>query len=397
MPSRKNIAWVDCNSGVAGNMLLGALVDLGFPASRLQALVRTLGLGKVEFKVKRETRSGIAGVLVKILPRSEPKARKLKDITRIISRARLPEPVKKQSLEAFKLLARAEAKVHAVSPEEVHFHELGAVDTILDIVGVLLGFHELGIEEAHFSRIRLGAGELCCEHGKLPVPAPATLELLQGVAVAGGEESEGELATPTGAVLARILGASFGPMPQMKVHKIGYGLGDKKLETRPNLLRIAKGESGPAAEELMQVETTIDDMNPEYYDPLMNAIFKAGALEAALLPAQLKKNRPGVILRALCPSENLELVLDAVFEHSTTTGIRFYRVNRVCLSREVRSLNTAFGRVRVKRIELPGGRERIHPEFEDLKRISEKRGIPLPVLEEEVIKAWSRRKTGIPK
>jgi len=389
---RKKIAWVDCGSGIAGNMLLGALIDLGFPGPSLQELVKVLGLGKVKIEIKKESRQEIAGVLVRIIPQNRQKPRKLKEIISIINRAKIPEPVKTRSRSAFKLLAQAEAGIHSVSPDQVHFHELGAVDTILDIVGAISGFDQLGVTRIYFSRIRLGGGEIKCAHGILPVPAPATLELLKGLPVVGGAENEGELATPTGAALARELGENFGPMPEMKIEKTGYGLGERELLTRPNLLRIVLGSAQTGTEELMQLEAAIDDMNPEYYDPMMRAILKAGALEIALIPAHLKKNRLGVILRALCSNANLEKVISAAFNHSTTTGLRFYPVNRVSLSRRILPVKTPYGQVRVKKIELPGGGCRIHPEFEDLRKISNKRQIPLIILEQEVIKEWAKRK-----
>ncbi len=392
MSNNKKIAWVDCGSGIAGSMVLAGLISLGWPGQRLRELARILRLGKVKIEIKKSSRLQIAGILVRIIPAGPQPARRLKEIVKIISRGRLPEPVKDKSLKAFQLLARAEAKIHSVPPDQVHFHELGAVDTILDIVGAALGFYELGISGIGFSRIRLGGGEVRCDHGLLPAPAPATLELLRGLPVIGGEESEGELATPTGAALARALGKNFGPMPEMEVEKIGYGLGERKLLTRPNLLRIVLGSAPAGAEELVQMEAAIDDMNPEYFDRLSQAMLEAGALEVALVPAQMKKNRPGIILRALGPSVRLEGMTQALFIHSTTIGVRYYPVSRVSLAREIVPLKTAYGTVRVKRMELPGGSLRIHPEFEDLKAISERRQIPLSVLEQEVIREWSRRK-----
>jgi len=392
MTLNKKIAWVDCTSGIAGNMVLGALIDLGFAPAALERLVKILGLGNVKIDVHKEKRQGISGVLVRIISPHQHKERHLKEITRIIRRASLPEPVKEKSLEAFQELAKAEAKIHSVSINDVHFHELGAVDTIVDIVGAVWGFYELGISKIYFSRLNLGGGEIICEHGLLPAPAPATVELLKLAPVKGGSDEDGELTTPTGAVLAKVLADGFGALPEMKIEKTGYGLGERKLKKRANLLRVIYGYALAGAEELIQVEASIDDMNPEYYEPLMKKLLQEGALEVALIPVQFKKSRPGVILRALCLETNLWKVIQTALMHSTTTGLRFFPVQRVCLMRESVPIKTEYGEVRLKSIELPDGSIRVHPEFEDMRLISEKEQIPLTVLEQEVIKEWSKSK-----
>ena len=391
MALKKKTAWIDCNSGAAGCMLLGALIDLGFPQTRLAQLSRGFKLGTVRIEVTREKRSAISGILVRITPQGHQPERHFHHIKKIISRAALPETVKQKSIDTFFMLAKAEAKVHGEKIEHIHFHELGAVDTIIDIVGVLLGVHELGIENVLSSPLRLGFGEVKCAHGTLPVPAPATLELLKGIPVMGGKPGDGELVTPTGASLIRTLAKSFGPMPEMVVQKIGHGLGERNLATRPNALRIALGEAEAPAEELVQIETTIDDMNPEFFAPLLRALGKAGALETALVPAQLKKNRPGTILRVLCRKPELENMLQLVFQHSTTTGIRYYAVDRVSLSREIIKVRTAWGAVPAKKIELPNGEFRIHPEYEHLTKLSERLKIPVIELEQKVKQAWLKK------
>lgn len=386
----KKIAWLDCSNGVAGNMILGALIDLGFPEQKIKNLARILKLGPVRLEIKRTKRAGLGGVLVRIIPGKKQKERNFAQIKRIICQAQIPESVKKKSIDCFQKLADAEAKVHSVKTNQVHFHELGAMDTIIDIVGSVLGFYELGIGEVYASRIRLGGGEVRCEHGLLPVPAPATLALLKGLPVLGGEEADGELTTPTGAVLVKNLAQGFGAMPEMVVEKTGYGAGEREFKNRSNLLRIVLGKSSPRTELLLKVEATIDDMNPEFYEPLMNALFKAGALEVALIPAQMKKNRPGIILHTLCYLQNSEKVIDAIFVHSTTNGVRFYEVQRIALLPEQEIIKTERGKVRVKKMEYSGKR-RIHPEFEDLKRIAEQRKISLLEIEQEVKNQWLKR------
>jgi len=391
MPLLKKIAWVDCGSGAAGSMLLGALIDLGFPEARLKQLARAFKLGPVRFEITRPKRMGISGVLVRTLPRQRQPQRNFFQIKKILGRAPLPQEVKQKSIAAFELLARAEAKVHGTKIGRIHFHELGAVDTIIDIAGVILGFHELGIEKICASPIRLGEGEVKCAHGILPVPAPATLELVKGLPVQGGRPGDGELTTPTGALLIRSLARSFGPMPAMVMEKIGCGLGERKIETRPNVLRIALGQAVSAAEQLVQLETTIDDMNPEFFEPMLQALAREGALETALLPAQLKKSRPGVIVRLLCPKPKLEKVIALIFRHSTTTGIRFYEVERVSLPCETVMLPTRFGKIPVKKISMPGGQTRIHPEYERLAEIAARLNLPLPELEAKVKLEWPKK------
>jgi hypothetical protein len=395
MTLNKKTAWIDCNSGAAGGMLLGALIDLGFPQSRLAQLAKAFKLGRVRIQITREKRSGISGILVRITPQGHQPERHFQQIKKIIARAALPELVKQKSIEAFLALAKAEAKVHGEKIEHIHFHELGAVDTIIDIVGVILGFHELKIENVFSSPLRLGSGEVKCAHGTLPVPAPATLELLQGLPVMGGKPGDGELVTPTGASLIRTLAGSFGPMPEMIVQKIGYGLGERSLTTRPNALRIALGKAQGKVEQLIQIETTIDDMNPEFFAPLIKAVSEAGALETALVPAQLKKNRPGTILRVLCPRPELESILQLIFRHSTTTGIRYYEVDRIALSREIINIRTSWGKVPAKKIEMPNGEVRIHPEYEPLAKLSEKLKIPVIELEQKVKQEWLKKQARI--
>jgi hypothetical protein len=372
-------------------MLLGALIDLGFGPEKIKALAQSFKLGRVRFSFSREKRSGIAGVLVRIIPETRQPERNFSEIKKIILKARLPETVKNKSIETFRTLASAEAKVHGTRIEQIHFHELGAVDTIIDIAGVILGFHELGLEEVFASRVRLGSGQVKCQHGLLPVPAPATLELVKGMPVSGGSEADGELATPTGAVLIRALAKGFGAMPEMDVEKIGCGLGERNLETRPNVLRIVSGKTCARTALLVQLETTIDDMNPEFLEPLLNELDGAGALETAILPVQLKKNRPGVILRILSEKSRLDDIIQTVFKHSTTTGVRFFELNRVALPREMDVVKTAFGVVPVKKIILPGGGVRIHPEYEHLRKIARKNKISLLELEQAVKAEWLKK------
>jgi len=388
MLKKEKIAYIDAYSGVSGNMLLGALIDLGFPRTRLQQLKKALGLDAIKISIKKAEQNNLAGVLVKISGEKNPPKRNLSRIRKIIRSAQLPEPVKEKSIKAFQLLAEAEAKIHSCSPEQVHFHELGAVDTIMDIVGVILGFYELGVEKIYASKIPLATGEVECAHGRIPLPAPATLELLKGIPVKGINTNQ-ELTTPTGAVLLRVLAEGFGSIPEMTLEKIGYGLGEKNLGERANLLRILTGKTHRSPEELFVFESTIDDMNPEYYQPLLERLFQAGALEVALVPAYLKKNRPGIILKGLTQEKKLFQILEQIFLHSTTLGVRYYPVARWALSREEVKIKTCYGLVRAKKLSFKN-QERIYPEFEDLKKLAEKFNLSIIDLEAEVKSQWEK-------
>ncbi len=388
MLKKEKIAYIDAYSGVSGNMLLGALIDLGFPRTRLQQLKKALGLDAIKISIKKAEQNNLAGVLVKISGEKNPPKRNLSRIRKIIRSAQLPKPVKEKSIKAFQLLAEAEAKIHSCSPEQVHFHELGAVDTIMDIVGVILGFYELGIEKIYASKIPLATGEVECAHGRIPLPAPATLELLKGIPVKGINTNQ-ELTTPTGAVLLRVLAEGFGSIPEMTLEKIGYGLGEKNLGERANLLRILIGKTHRSPEELFVFESTIDDMNPEYYQPLLERLFQAGALEVALVPAYLKKNRPGIILKGLTQEKKLFQILEQIFLHSTTLGVRYYPVARWALSREEVKIKTRYGLVRAKKLSFKN-QERIYPEFEDLKKLAEKFNLSIIDLEAEVKSQWEK-------
>jgi len=388
MLKKEKIAYIDAYSGVSGNMLLGALIDLGFPRTRLQQLKKALGLDAIKISIKKAEQNNLAGVLVKISGEKNPPKRNLSRIRKIIRSAQLPKPVKEKSIKAFQLLAEAEAKIHSCSPEQVHFHELGAVDTIMDIVGVILGFYELEIEKIYASKIPLATGEVECAHGRIPLPAPATLELLKGIPVKGINTNQ-ELTTPTGAVLLRVLAEGFGSIPEMTLEKIGYGLGEKNLGERANLLRILIGKTHRSPEELFVFESTIDDMNPEYYQPLLERLFQAGALEVALVPAYLKKNRPGIILKGLTQEKKLFQILEQIFLHSTTLGVRYYPVARWALSREEVKIKTRYGLVRAKKLSFKN-QERIYPEFEDLKKLAEKFNLSIIDLEAEVKSQWEK-------
>ncbi len=304
--------------------------------------------------------------------------RNLRDILEIIRKSELPQPVKDTSMAVFTALAEAEAKVHGVTVERVHFHEVGAVDSIVDIVGTAVGFHMLGVERVYASPPNLGSGTVETAHGTLPVPAPATLELLKGIP-AYSSEIRRELTTPTGAAILATCVEEFRNLPPMKIEAVGCGAGSADIEGYPNVLRMVLGEvgHGPEQDVVTVVETNIDDMNPEFYDHLMYRLFGAGALDCYLTPVIMKKNRPATKLTVLAEPEAATRLVGIVFEETSTFGVRMYDAMRKKLRREWREVGTEYGPVRVK-VGREGDRI-VHyaPESEDCRRISEDKGVAL--------------------
>jgi pyridinium-3,5-bisthiocarboxylic acid mononucleotide nickel chelatase len=297
----------------------------------------------------------------------------------LISAASLSDSVRNLSLTMFRLLAEVESRIHGQPLEKVHFHELGAADTILDVVGVAFGVEALGITRTFVSPIPQGWGMIAGGHGHLPNPAPATLELLKGLTVYG-TDLPGELVTPTGAVILKALGAESDLCPPLRLEKVGYGAGSRNLPGHPNLLRLYLGEPLPQAaglrERVLVLETHIDDMNPELYEPLMGSLFAAGALDVALAPIQMKKNRPGVCLTVVAPPAARESLLERLFLDSTTLGVRMQEVDRVAARRWQETITTPYGELLVKVMEY-GGHRRVLPEYESCRQLAEKSGLPL--------------------
>jgi pyridinium-3,5-bisthiocarboxylic acid mononucleotide nickel chelatase len=291
----------------------------------------------------------------------------------------------------FARLAEVEGKIHGVAPEKVHFHEIGATDSIVDIMATAVGCHKFKINSLQFSPIPLGRGLTGSRHGLLPVPAPATLELLKGIPVQG-IDVEGETVTPTGAAIVSTLGKGFGDQPSMKIEKIGYGAGRKVFPNRPNLFRLILGsdETPWKDEEMLVIETNIDDMNPEFYDYVVDRLFSAGARDVFLSPIQMKKNRPATLLRVIAEPAQRERLAKILFHETSTIGVRYYSVGRMILNRISETVKTRFGRVRVKVIEQPDGTRRAAPEYDDLKRIAAAKKIPLKHLHDEVMKSFSK-------
>jgi len=373
-------AYLDCFSGVSGNMLLGALVDCGLGLDELQSVLSRLALEGWKLKAERVNRGPIACTLVEVEVTEPQPERALADIIAILHRSKLQPQVTQRAEDIFRRLAEAEAAVHGAPVESVHFHEVGAVDAVVDIVGAVAGFDLLGIERATCSPLPLGGGWVETAHGKLPVPAPATAKLLEGFPTYGGE-AQAELVTPTGAALVTGLCAAFGPLPPMTVGRVGYGAGSRDLP-HPNCLRMFVGEAAQApgagaAESLLLLETNLDDMNPELYGYVMERLFEAGALDVFITPILMKKTRPASLLTVLAPRDEQAELLRILFRETTTLGVRAREVTRYCLEREWVTVDTPHGRVRVKVARLAGQVVTASPEHEDCKRLARETGAPL--------------------
>jgi len=373
------IGYLDCFSGISGDMLLGALLDAGLPLEQLQGDLALLELPGWQLRAERVRRQGLAGLQALITTSGPSPERHLSDIVSLIQASGLPAPVQERAVAVFQRLADAEAAVHGSDREHVHFHEVGALDSILDIVGSVAGLYRLGVAELYCSPLPLGGGWVESQHGRLPVPAPATAALLQGVPAYGGPV-ESELVTPTGAALVTALCRAFGPMPAMTVGKVGVGAGSRELP-HPNLLRLILGEAQaqPACrqEAVCLLETNIDNLDPQIYEHLMEALLAAGALDVLLLPAIMKKSRPATVLQVLCPPALRELALDLIFRETTTLGVRISLVDRVCLPREMVTVPTDWGPVQTKIARTATGALTVSPEYEACRALALEHGVPL--------------------
>ncbi|MGI1658657.1 MAG: nickel pincer cofactor biosynthesis protein LarC [Desulfitobacterium sp.] len=385
------VAYLDCFSGISGDMILGALVDVGLDFQLLQRDLAGLGLDEYEIYEQKVIKQGISGTKVQVLSLEGHVHRHLTDIQDIILRSSLPNPVKDKSLAIFTHLGEAEAKIHGTTVEQIHFHEVGAVDAIVDIVGAVIGFWRLGIEKVFSSSVHVGKGFVNAAHGLLPVPAPATLELLRGVPIYS-RDIEGELVTPTGAALLTAYCQDFGSIPLVKVDRIGYGAGEKDLSI-PNLLRLTIGElevsenktcHGVKEGKAMTVEANIDDMNPEFYDYLYEKLFRAGAMDVYMQALQMKKNRPAVMLTVQIPPDKLSEIRQILFAETTTLGIRVYPIKKYMLPYEFITLETKYGSAKAKIASLEGKVCTISPEYEDCRKLAQLSGEPLKHVYDEL-------------
>ncbi len=370
-------AYLDCFSGISGDMLVGALLDAGLELGVLEEAVKGLGLSGVRLERTREARSHIHGTRFLVHVASDQPERTHGDIERLIGESGLSKRVKERSLAVFQALAEVEARIHGCGVEEVHFHEVGAADSIVDIVGAVAGMEALGIERVLCSVLPLGTGFVKSRHGTIPVPAPATVGLLRGVPVkdAGVEH---ETVTPTGAALARVLSEGFGALPSMVVGGVGYGVGSREVPGRPNLLRVVLGEVDEAlADTVVVVEANLDDCPGEWTGFVVERLFEAGALDVWLVPVQMKKQRPGVVVRAVGRPEDRDRLADVILRESTTLGVRFQEVARRVLERELGRVESPWGPLDVKRVKGLDGVWRVLPEYEACREAAREHGVPL--------------------
>jgi uncharacterized protein (TIGR00299 family) protein len=379
------IAYGDLIGGVSGDMFVAALLDLGLPLDRLRDELKKITTLQFDIRSRKKTIHSLRASQFQVICPKHEAPRSWKQIRDLIKRSQLDPAVKSTSSEIFAALAAAEAKIHGVPIDQVHFHEVGATDSIVDIVAAAVGVRELAIEAFYFSVIPLGHGMISSAHGVLPAPGPATLELLRGLPVMG-IDVDTETVTPTGAAIVRTLGKTFANQPAMTIEKIGYGAGTKEFAERPNLFRIILGraDSSASLEEMLVIETNIDDMNPQLFDHVMDRLFAAGARDVFLAPIQMKKNRPATLLSVIAEPRHRQKLSEIIFKETSTLGLRYHLVSRMILKREMKKVKTRFGEVRVKIIEQLDGSRRAAPEYDDLKRIARAKNIPLKLLHDEV-------------
>lgn len=386
------LAYFDCFSGISGDMTLGALVDAGCPIEHLLSELRGLQVPGWEVSAGKVWKNGMAATSVTVRAEDGQKHRSLSAILELLKSSILAGSVRDRARAIFTKLGEAEAQVHDVPLEKIHFHEVGAVDAIVDIVGVCIGFHFLGLEKFACSALNVGGGTVKMAHGILPVPAPATANLLQGKPTySNGVERE--LVTPTGAAIVATLCDSFGPQPAMTVRAIGYGAGTADLEGQPNVLRIMIGEEAEETapgfdEEIAVVEANLDDMNPQIYGYFLEKALAAGALDVYTTPVQMKKNRPGTLLTVLCKPQDTQTVMSLIFAETTTFGARTYRAARRTLPRESVSVSTDFGDVRIKISRMNGRILHVAPEYDDCRRLAVEKNVPLQRVISEALRAY---------
>lgn len=374
------ILYYDCFSGISGDMNLGAMIDIGVDKNHLISELSKLNLKGWEIIVERDQRHGINGTKVTVKQtRHEHAHRHLSDIEKIVNDSSLDSGTKELSKKIFMKIAQAEAKVHNVPLDHVHFHEVGAIDSIVDVVGAAICFNALDVEGVYVSPVELGGGFVKCDHGKLPVPAPATAEIVKGMTVRHGGVNF-EATTPTGAAILAALGTEFNSSGPLKIEKTGYGIGQKENPDVPNILRVFIAETvrdGEKGHEALHLECNIDDMNPELYEYVSEKLFKAGAADVFLTNIIMKKGRPGIVLNVICEKGVAEVVKGVIFEETTSLGIRTIPFMKDTLVRKLETIDTDFGAVNIKRSFFRDREVSVKPEYDDCKRIASEKNIPI--------------------
>ncbi len=386
------LAYFDCFSGISGDMTLGALVDAGCSLELLRSGLQGLQVPGWTIAAEKVWKNGMSATFVRVTTEDQTKHRSLSTILEILEKSNLSKFVRNNAAAIFRKLGEAEASVHDVPLEKIHFHEVGAVDAIVDIVGACIGFEALGIQKFACSPLNVGGGTAKMAHGILPVPAPATAKLLQGKPTYSNGVQR-ELVTPTGAAIVATLCDHFGPQPPMSVSAIGYGAGSADLEGQPNVLRIMLGESAEKVvagfnEEISVIEANLDDMNPQIYGYLSEKALAAGALDVYTTPVQMKKNRPGTLLTLLCKPQDTHALMDLVFAETTTFGVRSYTAQRRTLPRESVSVHTQYGDVRIKLSRVNGRILHVAPEYDDCRKLAVEKNVPLQRVISDALRAY---------
>jgi len=391
------LAYLDCASGISGDMTLGALVDAGVDLAELNAAIESLGLPGCHLIAEEVKKKGFRATQIRVEYQPEHAHRHLHQIVAMIDGSRLSDRQKDLARRIFSRLAEAEAKVHGTTPEKVHFHEVGAADSIADIVGAAVGWDRLGAERIVASPVPTGTGRVRIAHGETSIPAPATAELLRGIPLAESPIPS-ELTTPTGAAILATLADDFGPLPAMKITRIGYGAGQRDLEAQANLLRLFVGEAVDAepGEQVWVLETNLDDISGELIGYCTTRLWEAGALDVYTAAIQMKKNRPGVTLSVLCRAGAIEAIEAILFGETTTLGVRRWPVSRHVLVRKPHRVETEWGPVEGKVGWLRGGPPRFAPEFESCRRVAAEHDVPLRAVYEAAQKAFDPKAAGDP-
>jgi uncharacterized protein (TIGR00299 family) protein len=383
--------YFDCFAGASGDMILGALVAAGVRPEELKNQLSLLGISGYAVDFETVNRSGISATCARVQTAHEHAQRHLSDILKIIYDSRLSDNVKERAAKIFSRLAEAEARVHNEPIENIHFHEVGALDAIIDVVGSAICFDLLGIEHFVASALHVGSGMVEMDHGRFPVPPPAVTELLKGAPIYS-TEIKGELLTPTGAAIITTVCSEFGALPELKLEQTGYGAGTREYEKFPNVLRVLVGETTTQRNDakLWMLETNVDDMSPQVFGHVMERAFELGALDCYFIPIQMKKNRPGVLLSVLCGEAERETLLDLLFSETTTLGIRSYQVERRALERRTVRVETQYGPIDVKVAQLNGHIVKEMPEYEQCRQAARNANVPLRIVEDAARSAFAK-------
>lgn len=384
------VLYFDCFNGISGDMILGAIFDLGLDREAWLRELNKIEISGYRVEIEKKRKGPLMGTDVNIIVEDRVTHRHAKEILNMVSNSSLDDEIKEKSLKILTRIAQVESSIHNEPLEEVHLHELGGIDTIVDVVGSIIGLKLLGIERVYSSPLPLGEGFVETAHGRLPIPAPATAELLKGVPVYSNG-MKGELVTPTGAGIISTLSYSFGPIPPITIEKIGYGAGKKDFAI-PNMLRAIMGELYQEKQRDTNtiIDVNIDDMNPQIYGYLMDKLFEIGALDVFFTPIYMKKSRPAVKLTVISPNHLVDKIIDVIFRETTSIGIRTYQVEKIMLPREIIELDTPWGTARVK-VSYINGTPKIMPEYDDCKAIAEKTGIPIQEVMKEILKLAFKR------